>query len=301
MAMTRTAAPPTADSTAFEGTSGHTARDAKSLAARLRRIASEPFLHFTVLGALVFAGHGLVTRTLDVPTVDVSVSKQRELARLFEQRQRRAPNDTEREQLIRRYVEDEALFREGLRLSLVHTDPMLRAQVIARVRGMLQAEIEQRQPTDIELQSFYEAHLSDYAIPETISYREYLIRSGPDADGDSRRLLSMLERQEAVDGAGMPIPTDHSRRSGAELASLYGPELAHELWTLPSGSWQALRSSSGVHVVRVAERTAASEPSLATIREQVSSDYRKDRTARAFQAELTRLTSKWRVQIEEQP
>ncbi|XXY48952.1 peptidylprolyl isomerase [Sorangium sp. So ce269] len=299
--MTRTAVPTTADSTAFEGTSGHTAREAKGFAARLRRVASEPFLHFTLLGALVFAGHRLVTRGLDVPTVEVSVSRQRELVKLFEQRQRRAPNDTEREELIRRYVEDEALFREGLRLSLVHTDPMLRAQIIARVRGMLQAELDQKPPTDAELQRYHEAHSSDYAIPETISYREYLIRSGPDADGDSRRLLSLLERQEAADGPGLPIPTDHSHRSEAQLASLYGPELAHELWTLPSGSWRELRSSSGVHIVRVAERTAASEPSFAVIREQVSADYRKDRTARAFQAELSRLTSQWRVQIAEQP
>ncbi|WP_437523182.1 peptidylprolyl isomerase [Sorangium sp. So ce726] len=299
--MTRTAAPQTASSTAFEGASGHTAKDARTLAAWLRRVASEPFVHFTLLGALVFAGHLLVTRTPEVPTLDVSASRQRELVKLFEQRQGRAPNDKEREQLIRRYVEDEALFREGLRLSLVHTDPMLRAQVIARVRGMLQAELDQKPPTDIELQRYHEAHLSDYALPETISYREYLIRSGPDADGDARRLLSLLERQEAADGPGLPIPTDHSQRSEAQLASLYGPELAHELWTSPSGGWRALRSSDGVHIVRVAERTAASEPSFATIRERVSADYRKDRTARAFQAEISRLTSQWRVQIAEQP
>ncbi|WP_437740437.1 peptidylprolyl isomerase [Sorangium sp. So ce1504] len=299
--MTRTAAPRAADPTAFERASGRTAKDAKTLVALSRRIASEPFVHFTLLGALVFAGHLQVTRASDVPTLDVSASKQRELVKLFEQRQGRAPNDTEREQLIRRHVEDEALFREGLRLSLVHTDPMLRAQVIARVRGMLQAELSQKPPTDIELQTYHEAHLSDYAVPETISYREYLIRSGPDADGDARRLLSLLERQEPADGPGLPIPTDYSQRSEAQLASLYGPELAHELWILPSGSWRELRSSRGVHIVRVAERTAASEPSFETIREQVSVDYRKDRTARAFQAELSRITSQWRVQIAERP
>ncbi|WP_437792821.1 peptidyl-prolyl cis-trans isomerase [Sorangium sp. So ce693] len=254
-----------------------------------------------MLGALVFAGHLLLTRTPDVPTLDVSASRQRELVKLFEQRQGRAPNDKEREQLIRRYVEDEALFREGLRLSLVHTDPMLRAQVIARVRGMLQAELDQKPPTDIELQRFHEAHLTDYALPETISYREYLIRSGPDADGEARRLLSLLERQETADGPGLPIPIDHSQRSEAQLASLYGPELAHELWILPSGSWRELRSSDGVHIVRVAERTAGSEPSFATIRERVSADYRKEWTARAFQAEISRLTSQWRVQIAERP
>jgi hypothetical protein len=179
-----------------------------------RRIASEPFLHFTLLGALVFAGHRLVARTLDVPKVEVSASKQRELAKLFEQRQHRAPDATEREQLVQRYVEDEVLFREGQRLSLVQTDPMLRAQLIARMRGMLQAEVDEKPPTEAEVQRYYEAHRSEYAIPE---------------------------------------------------------------------------------------HTLASEPSFSSIRQQVSADFRKDRTAVAFRAELDRLTSRWRVQIAEQP
>ncbi|AUX25195.1 uncharacterized protein SOCEGT47_057390 [Sorangium cellulosum] len=299
--MTRTAARPTAGSTAIERPSGHTAEAARTYAAWLRRIASEPLVHFTLLGALVFAGHRLVTRAPDVPTLEVSASRQRELVKLFEQRQRRAPSDAEREQLIRRYVEDEALFREGVRLSLVHTDPVLRAQVIARMRGMLQAELDQEPPTDVELRRYHEEHRSDYVIPETISYREYLIRGGPDADDHARRLLSSLERGGAADGPGLPVPTYYSRRSEAQLASLYGPALARDLWASPSDVWRALRSSRGVHVVRVVERSAASEPSFATVREQVSEDYRKDRTARAFQAELSRLTSRWRVRIEERP
>ena len=181
-----------------------------SFAPLLRRIATEPFVHFALLGALVFAGHRLVERAALVPTIEVTTSKQRELVRLFEQRQKRPPNDAEREQIVRRYVEDEALFREGLSLSLVHTDPMLRAQMIARVRGMLQAELDQKPPTEHELESYYEAHRSDY-----------------------------------TDGAAN-VPFE-------------------------------------------------------TVRERVSTDYRKDRTARAFQAELAHITAKWRVNAAERP
>ncbi len=188
----------------------HASKDTKGLTPWVRRITCEPFVHFTLLGALVFAGHCVLAPTLDVPTIEVSTPKQRELAKLFEQRQERAPNDVERQQLVRRYVEDEALFREGVRLSLIHTDPMLRAQMIARVRSMLQAELDQTPPTEVELKHHYEAHRSDYA------------------------------------------------RSG-------------------------------------------SEPSFETNRARLSADYRKERTSRAFQAELSRLTSQWHVQLAERP
>src|SRR5688572_7443376 len=110
----------------------------------LRRCAAEPFFHFALLGALLFAGDRLLAQPVEAPSIEVSVAKQRELLKLFEQRQGRAPTDAERKQLVERYVEDEALFREGLRLSLVNTDPMLRAQMIARMRRMLQTEAEQK-------------------------------------------------------------------------------------------------------------------------------------------------------------
>jgi hypothetical protein len=110
----------------------------------LRRCAAEPFLHFTLLGALLFAGDALLSQAVEAPVIEVPAAKQREFAKLFEQRQGRAPTHAEQKQLVERYVEDEALFREGLRLSLVNTDPMLRAQMIARMRRMLQTEAEQK-------------------------------------------------------------------------------------------------------------------------------------------------------------
>jgi hypothetical protein len=210
--MDRTATSSIADAARFEDARARSAREGKTFGARLLRIAGEPFVHFTLLGALVFAGHRLVARALEVPVIEVSTAKQRELAKLFEQRQRRAPDAAEIQHLVQRHVEDEVLFREGLRLSLVTTDPMLRAQVIARVRGMIQAELDEKPPVEADLERYYQAHQTDYALPENGGY-----------------------------------------------------------------------------------------PPLSSIRAQVVADYRKDRTSRAFQTEVARLTSEWRVHVAEQP
>jgi hypothetical protein len=266
------------------------------VSAWVRRVASAPFFHFTLLGALVFAGHRLIARTPAVPTIEVSTSKQRELGNLFEQRQRRAPNQTERKQLVQRYVEDEALLREGLRLSLVQTDPLVRGQVIARVRAMLQSELEQPPPTDSQLQRHYQEHLADHAVPETVSYREYWIHRGPHAGNAARRLMEALHAGKAPD-EGLPTPSD-STHSEVQLISLYDQEVARALWTLPNGSWHELRSERGVHIVRVDEHTPASRPPFADVREKVSASYRKDQIERAFRSQLARLVSRWRVDVE---
>jgi hypothetical protein len=210
--MSRAATSPISDASAFERESGQGTTSERRFGPFLRRTVSEPFVHFALLGALLFAVHRLLAPVLDARVIEISAAKQREITKLFEQRQRRPPNDAERARLFQRHAEDEALFREGLRLSLFHTDPVLRAQMIARVRGMLQAEFEQKPPTELELRRYYDAHRASYRGPE-----------------------------------------------------------------------------------------AASEPAFETVRERVAADYRKERTSRAFQAEVSRLTSQWDVQIAEQP
>ncbi|MFZ5892780.1 MAG: hypothetical protein ACOY0T_17100 [Myxococcota bacterium] len=183
-----------------------------TMAARLRRFASEPLVHFMLLGAVVFSGHRVLVRSDDqAELLEVSASKQRELNKLFEQRQGRAPTDAECQQLIERYVEDEALFREGVRLALLQADPMLRAQLIARVRSMLQAELALAAPTDDQLRGYYQAHRAEFA------------------------------------------PANEE---------------------LPAG-----------------------EPPFESVREQVLAKYRAEQTTRAFRAEVTRITSQYRVQV----
>jgi hypothetical protein len=142
--MSHAASTESVDNAAFPAGPSSRALRLSPLGTWLRRCAAEPFFHFALLGALLFAGDRLLSQAVEAPVIDVSVAKQREFAKLFEQRQGKAPTDGERKQLVDRYVEDEALFREGLRLSLMNTDPLLRAQMIARMRRMLQTEVEQK-------------------------------------------------------------------------------------------------------------------------------------------------------------
>jgi hypothetical protein len=293
--MTRTVSP-TALPTVFDGPSGLAARRKRRPLLWARRLASEPLVHFTLLGALVFAGHRLLTGTPEAPNIEVSASKQRELSRLFEQRQKRAPNETERKQLVERYVEDEALFREGLRLSLPQTDPLLRGQIIARVRGLLQSELEQKPPTEAELQRYYQEHLSDYAIPETISYQEYWIHRDPAAGSQARQLMAALRAEKEPD-QDLPAKADYSGRALAQLISLYDEEVARSLWSLPNDSWHELRSERGIHIVRIKGHEPASQPPFAEVRERVRASYLKSQAASALQAQLTQLTSRWRVAV----
>jgi hypothetical protein len=188
----------------------------------LSAVLREPFLHFTLVGALIFGGHYAFAKPTQAITV--SAKTQAELDALFEQRQQRKPESKERAQLLERYVDDEVLFREGLARGLVQEDPGIREQVVARMRSVLQGSIVTAAPSDRELERFYQTHRERYALPAAVTFTEYVL---PGETDDVARVLADALR------AGTPVthtPRVHRERSLVQLDTLYGPEVAARLF-----------------------------------------------------------------------
>ncbi|MEY4582375.1 MAG: hypothetical protein RL701_7078 [Pseudomonadota bacterium] len=260
-----------------------------------------PFLHFVLLGALTFGLHRfLQNQTQNEQRLVVSAQTQRELAALFEQRQQRAPRENEREQLVQRWVEDEVLFREGLRVGLVQSDAELRAQIVSRMRALLQVSAPAQTPSVAELERFYDAHRADYIEPAFVEFRERLVPAGPSAADTARAELHALNTlpENADSASELHLTVSQQQGSEAQLSALYGPELAHKLFTLELGTWHELRSARGRHLVKLVTRSAAKEPGFAAMRARVVSDFHITTTRQTMDDELARLESRWRVDVQ---
>jgi parvulin-like peptidyl-prolyl isomerase len=69
--------------------------------------------------------------------------------------------------------------------------------------------------------------------------------------------------------------------------------------SLPAGSWSSpLRSSYGLHVVRVTEKSAGRHPTLAEVRAAVLRDWQDERRSAANAAALARLRQRYDVRVE---
>jgi hypothetical protein len=253
----------------------------------VKRIAREPLLQFILLGALIFLVHRVAAKEGAAP-IAVDPHTRDELHALFRQRQQRAPSAQEAAELERRWLDDELLFREGLRLELVRQDSALREQLVSRMRGLIAASIAERPVTERELADFFQRRRDDYRVPETITLREYAIAHGPDADDRARAVMGALRRGEQV------LTTMHDRSSREQLATVFGEELADRILALSPGSLQTLRSQRAIHVVQVLDHAAAYRPPLAEVRAAVERDLRAERAQRAFDDELARLRAEVR-------
>jgi hypothetical protein len=263
-----------------------------SASTSLSALARDPLLRFAILGALLFVVHGALARGAvgEAPIV-VDGQQRAQLSALFRQRQQRAPSALETQQLVARWVEDEALFREAVRRDLVHQDPGLRDALIARMRSLLQDSTPVPIPSAAELSAYHASHRQRYLAPATTSFTEYLVPGGPRAEDTARELLRRLTRGEAVTyGAVL-----HSQRPVPEIRALYGEAIAEKLASLPLSTWSLLRSPRGLHLVSVEARSEATAASAEALRAQLSADWTLERQRAHFQAQLRQLVAQWPV------
>ena len=109
----------------------------------------EPLLHFLALGAALFAADAaLRPAEEEARVIVVDGPLRRELAERLETRLGRPPTEEERAADVERWVEDEVLYREGLRRGFDAHDPTVRARVAARMERVLREGVIVPAPDD---------------------------------------------------------------------------------------------------------------------------------------------------------
>ncbi|MDP1866229.1 MAG: peptidyl-prolyl cis-trans isomerase, partial [Bradyrhizobium sp.] len=107
----------------------------------IKRLLREPLLHFLLLGAVLFAAHGFLSRSSAGGPGSIVVTQVQieSMARLFARARQRPPSDSELEELVRGHVREEVFYREGLALGLDRDDPVIRRRVAQKLEFVIEA------------------------------------------------------------------------------------------------------------------------------------------------------------------
>jgi hypothetical protein len=264
----------------------------------------EPLVHFIALGAALFAVHHWVAPAPPQRIV-LSDAVINGLRQDHVRRTGTPPTTEEEAALIQRYVDDEVLYREALALGLDRGDIIVRRRLVQKME-FLNEDLEPiPEPSAAELQAYAEAHPERYAAPARVALTHVFLstdRRGQDAERGAAALRAQL--LAGADPAGLGDPFLRGRefplRTERELAAIFGAPFAARVISEPVGTWsEPLRSSYGVHLVRVTGRQAAHPPDLADIGEAARRDWREERRARANRAALARLRERYEIQFED--
>jgi hypothetical protein len=270
------------------------------MASITRRIASEPLVHFVIVGGLLFALDALFgsSRGGEERTIVVSEGVRRELADAFSHEHGRAPTGEELEARVEVWIRDEVLYREGVERGLDRGDPGVRARIASNMAYVLDARARVDEPTDDELRAFFDAHSDRWSEDELIDFTHVFVEGSDDiARARALELLDRLRAGASPGGLGDTFSGGrrYRRRRIADLAVTFGESFTDTLDEQEVGTWELRASRLGLHVVRVDARTAASAARFDEVRSEVRDAWLEEARHASVQREIAALRARWTI------
>ena len=253
----------------------------------MRKLASEPLLHFLLLGAIIFIAHRLVSGGVDEPRrIVVTQGQIASMTIGFSRTWQRPPTSAELEGLIQDKVREEVYYREAMRMGLDRDDTIIRRRLRQKLEFVTNDIAALEEPTDAELAAYLNAHVDLFRVERRMTFSQVYL--SPEKHGDrlaqdvAQLLVQLRQKGRDADPSSFGDPFLLERRLEAapagEIAKQFGEKFAASLGGLPVGQWHGpVESGYGVHLVFVEERTEGRVPELAEVRDAVHREWTNDR------------------------
>ena len=161
-----------------------------------------------------------------------------------------------------------------------------------------------QQPSQQEIEAYYNAHKSEYSVPEQAKSRHILLKVDPGADakavaGAQARANELLKQiQNGANFADLAKKNSDdpgSRDSGGELGfarrGQMVPEFDNAIFTQKIGDTKIIKSQYGFHIVQVQERTPAHTQPLSEVLPTIQATLIREKSTSAQEAFAKALTS----------
>ena len=242
----------------------------------------DPLAHFLLAGAAIWGVLALAGDPVDPAerTIVLAKEQQAALALGFQQTMGRAPTDAELDAQIERWLREEVLYREALRLGLDRGDPAVRRRLAAKMDELAGAEVELAQPSEAVLRQWHDDHSGQFETGGMMDFEQAYFLT----EEQARAALG----EASPTGQAISLPRRMDLATREQVAAVFGQQFAEETEDLTAGpGWQGpVASGFGWHLVRITRREDGSTPPFEAIRDKVESDWRsrtmQARRARAY-------------------
>lgn len=257
----------------------------------------EPLVHFFALGAVLYVALTWGGSPPDPSSRMISIgsAEKQQIAESFALSMGRSPTDAELDQAIDRFVREEVLYREALRLGLDEDDAIVRRRMVSKMDLSASLAAESAQPTDDDLRAFLEEHADRYVAQGSKRAKVSFDQRFFSSEAAARSALS----NGSGEGEATSLPASIDGSTVREIETRFGIQFAEGLSGLePDQGWQGpIPSGFGWHIVRLRDRQTPS-PDFETLRPVLANDWRNDqiqtRKERAYQV----LRSAYRIDID---
>jgi parvulin-like peptidyl-prolyl isomerase len=202
---------------------------------------------------------------------------------------------------------DEELERQAKALGMDSDDAVIRNMLAHNMRLLLSTKGEQ-EPTDAEVEAYYERERSRFARPARMTgwhvfFSKDLRQSSAMAAARAAKAeldAEALEPEQAVAlGDAYPSGSHFKGQLGRQLASRFGKDFAKATESLPEGQWSdPIETPFGAHLLLVRERTQPQTPPLSEIRARVAAVYKSSQRQERLATAMEELRARYDVVVE---
>lgn len=272
----------------------------------MRRILSEPLLHFLVLGALLFGlsswlgKGGGPTAGPDRQQVRLTANDLQWLVESWSKRWLRQPSPDELRGLVTDHLREELLSREGRALGLDRNDTYIRRRLAQKAEFLIQDASDAAEPTEADLTAFHAAHPALFSEGPWRSFRQVYFTTAH----HEQAVAALVALQGGADpntvGDRLSLETAYADAEPTEVAKLFGERFADALFTLSAGSWHGpIASGYGLHLVQVQSVRAGQVRPFASVRAQVRERWFDRQRCQAQERYFTELMKRYEIVADE--
>lgn len=242
-----------------------------------------------------------------------------DVARFEESAARKSPADgkalsfDEKKEVIQDLVEEQVLYREALRLGLDKDPKVQKVMVTTLLRNEVYSSVRNSDFTDEVLEAYYDAHKSEFIVPEKVQIKRILLKSGETrSDDEAHRLaFAAFERVRAnPDGfadIAAEVSEDPYRRRGGDVGYVsregkpgLDQALVDAAFRMETGVVaEPFRTAEGWNVVLVAARRESVERTFQQMKGSVLRKVKNEKLKELYDAYVARLSLGVKVKVDE--
>lgn len=250
----------------------------------MKKLFREPLVHFLLLGLGLFLLYGIVNKTTDgESTILIDDFDMNNIIASWEMQWKRLPTDEELKNLIQQNIKQEIFYQEALKMNLDHNDEIIKRRLAQKMQFLSNDLASINEPTDQELEKYYDKHFENYLTPYTFSF--YQIIFSPDnresAKQDAEIMMSQISNDsfEEIKSKGdrLPFPFFFKNTDADELNRQLGINFSESLEPIETGSWVGpIQSGFGYHLVYLTEKTGPQIPDFKSVKDDLLRDMEYD-------------------------
>jgi hypothetical protein len=270
----------------------------------MNRLFREPLFHFAVIGGLLFVLHAQVgEQPRESEPVRIGAPELAWLEQMWTRQWRRPPSEQERQGLVVELLKEELLARDARELGLDEGDTIVRRRLAQKVEFVIRDTARLEEPSEAELQRFYEEHRGDFALPERVTFEQVVFSSSRRADfeGDAARELARLAAGGTVPaGDASLLPFSLEALDARGIASQFGDDFTNALLRSTDQQWTGpVGSPFGAHLVRIIARVPASQRTFEEARAEILAAWRASSEADAAAKYFDELLARHPVAVDD--